>query len=432
MIISTYHRSPGSLILTRQAIEYMIPLNREQFRSTNKTAGTNFNIAIKAAASFFRLTVELRRLPMKTIINICFAVIFVTVGATSVFADALTGTKWNWVSAKTPAGTTSIDKPENYTLDFRAGGRVVVKADCNNGNGTYKVKGRSLTFGPIATTRMLCPEGSMDSKFLMGLDAARFYRVVGNVLTIQLASDGGLMTFTRAGSNPFPGTKWKWTHTQTPKETFTPTVPANYTLEFLVGTVNVKADCNTGSGKYTVNTKDSTIKLGPIAISMMACPEGSLDSRFLQQLDAARIYTIEGDTLRLDLFADSGTMHFSKVGAESANPLKGTAWNWVNTKTGGKTVTVSQPRNYTLTFLTENTVSAQLDCNRGNGGYTVDGNKLTFGPMATTMMACPPGSLGGTFGIQLGKAQTFKIVGDRLSIELADGAGTMNFVRPSK
>jgi len=45
----------------------------------------------------------------------------------------------------------------------------------------------------------------------------------------------------------------------------------------------------------------------------MACAPGSLDSRFLQSLDAARIYKIEGDALYIDLFADSGTMKFVKA-----------------------------------------------------------------------------------------------------------------------
>lgn len=364
---------------------------------------------------------------MKKIFNICLVTMFVLIGASSVFADPLAGTKWQWTMAKTPAGTTSVDKPANYTLDFQSGGKVSVKADCNNGNGSYKVKGRSLIFGPIGTTRMLCPEGSLDGKFLLGLEAARFYRVVGNLMTIQLASGGGFLTFTRASSNPLPGTKWQWNYTQTPKETFTPNAPSSYTLEFKVGTVTVQADCNTGSGKYTV--KRNSIQLGPIAMSMRACAGETLDSRFLQQLSAARLFEIDGDKMRIDLFADSGNMHFSKAGASSANPLKGTSWNWVNTKTGSSTVTVAEPKNYNLTFTNENTVTAQLDCNRGNGGYTVDGNKLTLEPMATTMMACPEGSNGSTFGFQLAKAKTFKITGDRLTIELADGAGTMNFVR---
>lgn len=364
---------------------------------------------------------------MTKIINICLVTLFVLIGASSIFADALTGTRWQWTTSKSSAGTTSVDKPASYTLEFQSGGKVSVKADCNNGFGTYQVKGSSLIFGPIGTTKMLCPEGSLDGKFLLGLAAARFYRVSGKTMTIQLTSSGGLMTFTRASSNPLPGTKWIWTYTQTPKERFTPTGPSSYTLEFQDATVTVQADCNTGSGKYTV--KGNSIKLGPIAMSMRACIGESLDSSYLQQLSAARLFEINGDKMRIDLFADSGNMHFSKVEASPANPLKGTSWNWVNTRTGGATVTAGEPKNHNLLFTNENTVSAQLDCNRGNGGYTVEGNKITFGPMASTMMACPEGSSGSTFGFQLGKAQNFRIDGDKLTIELADGAGTMNFVR---
>lgn len=366
---------------------------------------------------------------MNKIIHAFFAVMCVAIGASSVSADALTGTKWNWTSAQTPAGSTTVLTPSNYTLDFKPAGKVFVKADCNTGNGTYKVKGKTITFGPIAMTRKMCPEGSMDTKFLQGLAAARLYKVIANVMTIDLVADGGTMAFVRAGSNPLPGSKWQWNGTQTPVEMITPQIPANYTLEFLVGTVNVKADCNTGSGKYTV--KGSSITFGPIAMTRMMCQPGSLDTKFLQQLSAARTFRVEGDKMMMDLVADGGTMQYSAVGAQSANPLRGTKWNWVSTQTPTGTINVPSPMKYVLDFLTDDRVAVQADCNKGSGNYTVSGNNLTFGGIAMTMMACPPGSLGTKFGQQLGAARLYKITGDRLSIDLADGGGTMMFVRPT-
>ena len=35
------------------------------------------------------------------------------------------------------------------------------------------------------------------------------------------------------------------------------------------------------------------------------------------------------------------------------------------------------------------TVAVEAGCNSGNGAYTVDGDTITFGPIALTMMACP-------------------------------------------
>ena len=88
--------------------------------------------------------------------------------------------------------------PSNYTLEFQTAETVLVKADCNTGSGSYKVEGSSITFGPMAMTRMMCPPGSLDTKFLQGLGAARIYRVALDHMMFDLAADSGTMLFARA------------------------------------------------------------------------------------------------------------------------------------------------------------------------------------------------------------------------------------------
>jgi heat shock protein HslJ len=108
------------------------------------------------------------------------------------------------------------------------------------------------------------------------------------------------------------GFVWKWEGTQTPVEWITPDDPTRYTLEFLPDTsVVAQIDCNRGHGKYRMDGK--AILIGPLATTRMACPPGSLDTKFAQQLEAARTIFFQGDTLFMDLFADSGTMRFSQM-----------------------------------------------------------------------------------------------------------------------
>ena len=108
------------------------------------------------------------------------------------------------------------------------------------------------------------------------------------------------------------GFVWKWEGTQTPVERIVPPNPADYTLEFLPDTtVAAQIDCNRGHGKYQLEGK--SILIGPLATTRMACPPGSLDGKFLQQLEAARSIFFRGDSLFMDLFADSGTMMFSQM-----------------------------------------------------------------------------------------------------------------------
>jgi len=75
--------------------------------------------------------------------------------------------------------------------------------------------------------------------------------------------------------------------------------------------------------------------------------------------------------------------------------LAGSSWQLVSFQASDGRVTTPPIRsNYTISFGSDGRVSAQIDCNRGNGTWATSGNgQLTFGPLATTRAQCPRGSL---------------------------------------
>jgi len=108
------------------------------------------------------------------------------------------------------------------------------------------------------------------------------------------------------------GTKWQWVSTTTPVEEIAVKDPAKYTLEFLPeGKATIQADCNRGNG--TFNQTGASLYFSPFAVTKMACPGGSQDAEFLKNLEFVRIMKLEDGKLFLDLFADGGTMMFTKV-----------------------------------------------------------------------------------------------------------------------
>jgi heat shock protein HslJ len=68
----------------------------------------------------------------------------------------------------------------------------------------------------------------------------------------------------------------------------------------------------------------------------------------------------------------------------SAADLAGTAWTLVSIG-GAPVVEGSGPH---LTFGADGNASGSTGCNSMSGSYATDGAALTFGPMATTRMAC--------------------------------------------
>ena len=104
----------------------------------------------------------------------------------------LLGGAWHWEG---PQGTGAGPR-DLYTLEFAPDGRLLVRADCNRGAGRYLVEaGGRLTLSAIATTKMGCPEGSLDSAFLRQLGEVEGYRFEGE--TLRLTTRGGAMRFVR-------------------------------------------------------------------------------------------------------------------------------------------------------------------------------------------------------------------------------------------
>jgi heat shock protein HslJ len=97
----------------------------------------------------------------------------------------------------------------------------------------------------------------------------------------------------------------------------------------------------------------------------------------------------------------------------------------------GKEIRPIAGTTYTLQFLPGGRLAGQADLNRLMGSTTVSGTLLTIGPLASTRVADPPGSIAGEFTKALGQASSFQVTGDRLLVMLKLDSGTMTFVRPT-
>jgi len=107
------------------------------------------------------------------------------------------------------------------------------------------------------------------------------------------------------------GTVWKWQQSLYNNDTrAVPTSPENYTLKLLPdGKVSIRADCNVGGGVYRLDGSKISIEI--THTTMAACPEESLEQKYIRDLNAAAIYFFETDVLYIDLKYDTGTMRFT-------------------------------------------------------------------------------------------------------------------------
>jgi heat shock protein HslJ len=206
------------------------------------------------------------------------------------------------------------------------------------------------------------------------------------------------------------------------------TITAEFTAD---GKVAGSAGCNRYSGGYTVS--GSGIQFSDaLASTMMACEQAVMDqeSAYFQALAAAKSFTVKDDQLTLK---DAGGKVVASFKAQSQE-LSGSSW-LANSYNNGKEAVVSliDGSEITLDFAADGQLSGVSGCNNYTGGYTVDGDKIKIGPLASTQMFCdqPEGVMDqeAQYLAALESAATYHIEGGRLELRTSDGALAASFDR---
>lgn len=121
---------------------------------------------------------------------------FVTVGAP--VAEPFVGT-WEWVRFEgMDDSVVNVPQPARYILTLGADGKVSGLADVNRFSGTFSSKGASLSFGPLAATKIGPPPGSLHDQYLRNLRDVASYVIRDGNLYLALKIDGGIMVFRKA------------------------------------------------------------------------------------------------------------------------------------------------------------------------------------------------------------------------------------------
>jgi heat shock protein HslJ len=157
------------------------------------------------------------------------------------------------------------------------------------------------------------------------------------------------------------------------------------TATFGSGRVSGNNGCNSYSGPYQAS--GSTLTIGPLMSTLMGCGpvQSALETAFMTLFQAAGSYTATDSQLTIFDTSGAKTMTFTP---QPAATLEG-AWDVTNYN-NGKQATVGPVAGSTISLIfgADGSVSGNATCNTYNGTYTVDGDALTVGPLATTRMAC--------------------------------------------
>ncbi len=140
------------------------------------------------------------------------------------------------------------------------------------------------------------------------------------VITLILAACGGDEEVTpEATVDDVVNINWLWaelTENEPASQSVVPD-PENYTLVLGTdGQFSYQADCNSGSGSYSVDGNNLTLTLGPATLA--ECGPDSLSTQYQAFLGQVASFDTEEGRLVLGLAEDAGTMTFNNGGAPIA------------------------------------------------------------------------------------------------------------------
>jgi heat shock protein HslJ len=201
-------------------------------------------------------------------------------------------------------------------------------------------------------------------------------------------------------------------------------------LRFEDARVSGSAGCNRLTGAYT--REGEAIRFEPpMAATMMACPEPLMAQEQAVHAALAEVASLRLDTDRLELLDGDGAMVLGFVALKSLS-LVGPVWELLAYNNGKQAiVSALAGARVTLELRDDGTLGGFDGCNRFMSGFTLEGDRLTIGPIATTRMACRGpegvGEQAAAFAAALGTVTGYRIEGDELTLLSAEGTPAARF-----
>jgi putative lipoprotein len=353
---------------------------------------------------------------------------------------SLSGSSWQLVGFQgSDRSAVYPDVRSKYTLAFGRDGRVNARIDCNSGSATWASSGSGqLTLGPLALTRVLCPRGSLHDMIVRNWPQVRSYTFRNGHLILSLA-DGSTYEFEQTNgeattSGPVQGgASNSLRGTATYRERMA--LPRNAIFEASL------EDVSRSGTQSDIIARVRNEQPGNIPIPFLIAYDPSRIIQNRSYIVRARIlvdgniwfmtdqnYPVltggRGNDVQLVLRRASGSGGAipPRVGPSTA-ALENTYWRLVDVGGASVTADARHPEANLILHPDNRTVAGSGGCNRFSGSYQLNGDRLTFSRVASTMMACVSGmeTEKGFLNV-LGRARRWRISGQTL--DLLDNAGS--------
>ena len=235
-------------------------------------------------------------------------------GKTSGGSELLYKYQWNLTSIGSHAIAISTGNIPNLLFFPGKINSVSGNTGCNKLKGTFELSNTNfIKFSPLATTKMACAAGNVESEYLDALSKADNWSIVNDQLLLRngkillMKFKGVIVDYAELNGD------WELNYISGPRIAFDGLYPDKkpfIKFNLSENEVGGNTTCNGFSSKMVINGNKISIA-EPFAKTMIFC-EGGGESTFLNMLKKANKYAVTNDNTLTFLIDDVAVMRFIK------------------------------------------------------------------------------------------------------------------------
>jgi len=335
------------------------------------------------ALAVARIIHAMRRAPRALLSILAAAPLLVGAPALAQSPDAVQVLDVEWMVTQLDGAAVPSDPA--ITATFATDGSLTGSGGCNTYSATWTSDGDTLTVTGVAATRMSCGsdvDAREQSYFTLLQDAAS-WALDGSAVVVTSTS-GATIVYggDSASASPAPGgllLVGTWPLATVDGEA--PPAGMSVVLDIRDDGTLAGVACNDYNATYTA-TEAGDLSVGAVAATRMSCGDAAdaFEASYLDGLQNATQWGTQDGQLFLFGTADL------VFGGGSATDATLTGQAWFLTAIDGTPVDGSLGMG--VTFGDDGSATGSGGCNNFRGTYSVDGDTLTVGPLASTRMSC--------------------------------------------
>lgn len=237
----------------------------------------------------------------KVFVSLCLATALIGLSSCASTKNAVTmsslGGEWNIIEINGTAVVPAVDQEFPFIGFDTKSGKVYGNSGCNRLMGSFDVNAKPgrIDLGALGSTRMACPDMTVENNVLTALGQVKKYKKLGkeNVALCNSSNRPIIILQKKEPTVKLSALDGKWMISEAGGEAIPSGMEKQPSIEFNISEMRLhgNAGCNIINGSFQVDDINPTAIAFPRVMStMMACPDMEVEGRVLKALNSVHSF----------------------------------------------------------------------------------------------------------------------------------------------